>query len=302
MNNNKRVHLVNLYKWRSITALVASLITIVFTLGSIAYGIINDPPEWVNTEFQWFTVDSNCLTAFAAIMIVPFAIDGIRRKRFIYPKWALLIHYSGTICTTLTLVFALGVISWFDPVLAFGDENIFLHIICPLAVLISFFMVESNYKLTIKDTFIALIPFLIYSFFYIYNVVFTGNWQDHYHLNMVLPYYITTPLMYLLIYHIAVFIRKIHNKLVNYREKKMKMLWDDDIDPVTVKIEIYSLGVHAGLNQNIYEVSIPFDILQDLSKKFDISVSDLAKAYVRGSLDGLKERERKEKLELDKLK
>ena len=297
MMKNRRIHLVNLYKWRSIIAFIACLITIVFTLGSVAYGIIYDPPEWVKTEFQWFTVDSNCLTAFAAIMIVPFAIDGIRRKRFIYPKWALIIHYAGTICTTLTFVFALGIISWFDPELAFGEENIFLHIVCPLAVLVSFFMVESNHKLTIKDTFIALIPFVIYSLFYIYNVVFTGNWQDHYHLNMVVPYYVSTPLMYLLVYHIAVFIRKIHNKLVDYREKKMKMLWDEDIDPVTVKIEVYSLGVHAGLHQNLYDVSIPFDILHDLSEKINIDISDLAKAFVKGALDGLKDRERNKETE-----
>ena len=79
--------------------------------------------------------------------------------------------------------------------------------------------------------------------------------------------------MYLLVYYIAVLIRKIHNKLVAYREKKMKMLWDEDIDPVMVKIEIYSLGMHAGLHQNIYDISIPFDILQDLSNKFNIDVS-----------------------------
>ena len=294
----KRIHLVNLYKWRSITALIACLITVVLTSGSVVYAVANDSSQIVNSEFEWFTVDSNCLTAFAAIMIIPYAIDGIRKKRFVYPKWALMIHYAGAICTTLTLVFALCFISWFNPELAFGEENVFLHIVCPLTVLISFFMVESSYKLTIKDTLIALIPFIAYSLLYLYNVVFARSWDDHYMLNTFAPYYVSMPLMYLITYHIAVFIRKIHNKLVSYREKKMKILWDDDISPVEVKIEMYSLGFHAGLHQNVYDVSIPFDILYDVSNRFDISVSDLSKAYVKGAIDGLKERERNSEPEI----
>ena len=76
--------------------------------------------------------------ALATTMIIPFAIEGIQKKRLTYPKWAQRIHYAGVINTTLTMVFVLFVISWYDPLLAFGEENFFLHIVCPLLVLISF--------------------------------------------------------------------------------------------------------------------------------------------------------------------
>ena len=124
---NKRTHLVNLFQWRSKAAFIACLVTIFLTLGSVVYGILTEPGETVKTEFEWFTVDSNCLTALAALMILPFTVEGIRRKRLVYPKWMLLIHYSGTICITLTLVFVLIFISWYDPELAFGKENFFLQ-------------------------------------------------------------------------------------------------------------------------------------------------------------------------------
>ena len=291
MKNNRKIHLVNLYKWRSITALVACLLIAFLSLGSIAYGIITERSETVNAEFEWFTVDSNCLTALAAFMIIPFAVDGIRKKRFIYPKWAQLIHYASTICTTITVVFVLAFISWYDPVLAFGEENILLHIVCPIIVLISFFMVESNFELTRRDMYIGLIPFTLYAFVYFYNVVITHNWNDHYMLNTIVPFYISMPLMFIITFLIALIIRIFYNKLKIYRDKKMRIIWDKDLDSVNIKIEIYSLGVHAGLNQSKYDVSIPFDILQELSEKYNIKIFDLAKAYIKGAIDGLKEKD-----------
>ena len=56
---SKRVHLINLFKWRSWTALTACLITLFFTSGSVIYAIKTDPLELVRIQFQWFTVDSN---------------------------------------------------------------------------------------------------------------------------------------------------------------------------------------------------------------------------------------------------
>ena len=69
---------------------------------------------------QYFTTNSNILAAVSALMILPFAIEGIRKKRFSCPRWAAMLHYAGTICTTLTMIFAVCFISWNDPTFAFG--------------------------------------------------------------------------------------------------------------------------------------------------------------------------------------
>lgn len=54
-----------------------------------------------------------------------------------------------------------------------------------------------------------------------------------------------------------------------------------------VLIEIYSLGVHAGLYEEKNSISIPFDILEEVSERFDIKLAELSKAYMKGALDGL---------------
>ena len=293
---NKRIHLVNLFKWRSTLALIACLVTLFLSVGSIAYGIITDPPELVNTEFEWFTVDSNLFMAFAAMMIIPFAIEGIQKKLFTYPRWALLIHYAGVINTTLTMIFTLGFISWYNPAKAFGEENKYLHILCPFLVLLSFFLVEARHTLTRKDNFIALIPFSIYCALYVYNVVYAKNWDDHYMLNTLAPFYVSLPLVYLLIYVIGYLIRIAHNKLLRYRDSELKKIWDEELDPITVKIEIYSLGTHAGIHEEKDNISVPFDILEEVSEKFDIKLEELARAFSKGVIDGLKEKEEKKKL------
>ena len=58
---------------------------------------------------------------------------------------------------------------------------------------------------------------------------------------------------------------------------------------MSIKIEVYSLGYHAGLHQEKDDVSIPFDILEEISKTFHIKMADLSKAYTKGVIEGLKD-------------
>lgn len=293
--NTKNVHLINLFKWRSQIALAACLDTLVLSSGSLVYDLVTSPPETATTEFQWFTIDSNIFMTLAVMMIIPFAIEGIQKKRFTYPKWAQCVHYAGVINTTVMLVFVVFFISSYDPELAFGKENFFLHIVCPLLVLISFFMVESVHPLTRLDNIRSLIPFTIYAILYLINVVFLKTWEDHYLLNTILPFYISMPIMFVVAYSIGWLIRIVHNKLLKYREKKLKMIWNEDLDPVTVKVEIYSLGTHAGLYEEKDSISVPYDILEQVSQRFNIKLIELSNAYNKGVIDGLYEKQNKKK-------
>lgn len=288
--DNKRKHLINLFKWRSVVAVIACLITVTVSLTAIGYSFISITLEEVREMFRWFTVDSNLLTALAAMLILPFAIEGISKKRLTYPKWVQRIHYSGAICLSMTMVFAVGFISWYDKEIAFGGANLFLHILCPICVITSFMMVESNYTLTRKDNLLALIPLVIYGVIYYYNVMITGAWYDHYNLNAYIPIQISVVLAFILAYLLGWIIRIVYNRLLDHREKKLKLIWQEDLDPVTVKIEIYSLGTHAGLHQEKDDVTIPFDLLEDVSERFDIKLEDLSRAYTKGVIDGMKER------------
>ena len=130
--------------------------------------------ENVSKLFRFFTTLSNILTALASGFIIPYAVNGIRKQRFSYPKWMSMMHCSGTICTTLTFVFAMAFILPFNRESAIGGYNFYLHVICPLAVLISFFMVEINKKFTYKDMFICVFPAFIYTVVYLVMVAFVS--------------------------------------------------------------------------------------------------------------------------------
>ena len=83
----KRVHLVNLFRWRSCVALVACLITLICSLGAIGYSFMYLSLQDIRELFRWFTTDANLLTALSAVLIIPFAIEGLHKKRLTYPKW-----------------------------------------------------------------------------------------------------------------------------------------------------------------------------------------------------------------------
>ena len=97
-------------------------------------------------------VNSNVFSALGAIMMIPYAVEGIRRKHFTYPKWIQVIQYSGAICTTLTMIFVIFLIF---PVagsfVAFGGIYVWLHLVCPIMSLILLFSVDSNIEITKKD-------------------------------------------------------------------------------------------------------------------------------------------------------
>ncbi len=194
-NGSRRVHLVNLFRWRSAAALAACLLTLALALWAIGYSFVSGTLKEVREMFRWFTIDANVITALAAALLIPFAVQGVGRKRLTYPKWMLLIHYSGTLCLMLTMAMTCGVISWADPRGAFGGANLFLHVVCPALIAVSFFMVEANHTLDRKDTLIALIPVAAYAALYGIKVFVTKAWADHYRMDEMLPVYVSAPLV-----------------------------------------------------------------------------------------------------------
>ena len=199
-----RRYMIDLHKWRSAVALVACVVTMVLSISAITSNLIKyvDSGLGIRDLLQYFTIQSNLMTALASSFIIPYAINGIRRKRFVYPKWLSMLHYSGTLCTTLTMVFALLFILPHDRDLAIGAHNFFLHVICPIGILISFCMVESSYKYSRKDNLICLLPVLVYSLVYLTMVVIIGEerggWKDLYLLDEFIPWYFSIFLMYFL--------------------------------------------------------------------------------------------------------
>jgi len=296
-----RGYIINLSRSRSILALIASLITVGFSIYAIVGGIImyvkmgKSPGEL----FHWFTTISNTLTAFAAAMIIPFAVEGSRNKSFSYPKWIAMFHYSGIVCTTLTMTLSLGIMSWSDPETAFGGYNRYLHVLCPIMVLLAFLMVESGIRYTVRDAFLAIIPAVIYIAVYVWEVVIigqeNGGWEDMYNALTLfpLPVPVLLVILFLTVLGISLLIRWFYNKLTAAREKRMnERLWPKDTNPVEINIEIFGLGRYMGAHADTKYIGLPLDLIKKIADRYDIKTETLLRPYIRGLLDSLNDRQK----------
>ena len=292
-----RGHIIALSKWRSRLALIASLVTVSCTMYAVAGGIVKYVKMgWdLGTLFNWYTINSNFLTAFSAAMIIPFAVEGIRKKHFSYPKWVAMFHYAGMVCTTLTMVFSVGFISWYDPVLAFGEYNLYLHVICPIMVIASFFLVEAGFLYTKKDAVLAAVPTFIYEVIYALQVVVigkeNGGWEDMYHLAEFIPFEVAVLLLTLLALGISLLIRRLYNGLTGKRhERLLSRLWPKDVNPVEINIEIFGLGRYMGRHADTKFIELPLDLITMIAGQYNLKTEDLMKPYIRGFLDSLRDR------------
>ncbi|MBQ9156832.1 MAG: hypothetical protein IJ137_08625 [Eubacterium sp.] len=292
-----RSYIIGLSKWRSLLALFASLITVSFSMYGVAGGmVIYVENQWpLENLFHFLTINVSCLMAFCACLIIPFAVEGMRKKHFSYPKWVAMLHYSGITCSTFVFVFTVGLMSWADPYAAFGGYNRYLHIVCPIMTLIAFFMVESGFVYTLKDAVIAIIPTLIYEIIYLYEVVILGadkgGWEDMYHVTEYLPSAVSAVLVLLLVTGVSLLIRFLYNKLTIFRLKKMReRLWPEDVDPTEIMIEIFGLGRYMGKHVDSKYADLPLDVIQMIADMYGFKMKDLMKPYMKGFQDSLEEK------------
>ena len=291
-----RRYIIGLYRIRSSIALLASTIAIVFSLTGIVFGLLiytrnGVPPIEL---FRYFTIDMNLFGAVGAGMIVPYAVEGIRKKRFSCPRWTAKLYYVGTSCIVLIMFFTVGLISWNDPELAFGGNNFFLHVICPLMVLLSFMLIESEYHYSLVDNLLCLIPVVVYGGKYIWEVVIVGaengGWEDMYYFTVFMPAWLSALLMAAVSFGIAALIGHISNTLSAYRRRRLEQgLWDSDVDPVEIKIEIFGLGRYMGKHEESCNVTIPLDIIELIARRYDMKEEELIRIYTKGVLDSIKE-------------
>ena len=290
----RRRYIIGLYKRRSIIALIACLLALFFSMNGILFGLIRYTKNGVSPKelFRYFTVDINFITAIGAGMLAPFAVEGIRKKRFSCPKWAAKLHYIGTSCISLIMFFAVFVISWTDPVMAFGEANFYLHIVCPVMIVLSFFFIESNYRYTSKDALFCIIPVLIYGFVYFTEVVVkgeeNGGWPDYYHFTTNAPVAVSAAAMLAITFGVALLIGRISNILSKYRAGKLEEgLWEDDVSPVEIKIELFGLGRYMGRHEDMSNATLPLDIIELLSHKYGLKKEELIRSYTKGLMDGI---------------
>ncbi|MBQ7172417.1 MAG: hypothetical protein IJR89_09105 [Clostridia bacterium] len=294
-----RESLTVLLRRRSVIALCCVILTLILAF----YGII----EGVNrtntvlhkngfTSFIYYTMISNAFAALSAAFVFPFAIEGIREKRFIMPKWTALLHYMATVSIAVTMVFVLAFISWAAPDDAFGGVNLITHVICPPLILLSFFQLESGRLFTWKDRLLGTAPCFCYLIVYYVEVVLigeaNGGWPDIYRVRENISPVLAIPVFLLIAFGVSTAVALLSNCLTKKRNKKMFRLWKKDLDPIEVKIEAFGMGRMAAQYADENDVRIPYDILSALAGMYRIDTEDLMRSFAKGLMMERKDREK----------
>ena len=138
--------------------------------------------------FKYFTTDSNVLCAVTALILCFFEVKQLFTSQMVIPKWAVILKFTGVVSftvTLLTVIFFLAPVScmkggWSNFLFYFKGNVFALHLSTPVLAIISFVFFEKTVHLGSKDLLWALIPTILYSFVYLYMVVFAHKWNDWY--------------------------------------------------------------------------------------------------------------------------
>ncbi|MBR3641739.1 MAG: hypothetical protein IKN53_06915, partial [Oscillibacter sp.] len=214
------------------------------------------------------------------------------------PKWVAMMHYLATTSIAIMMVFVLAFMSWASPKTAFGGFNLVVHIFCPMLILISFFQMENGHLYSRKDRLIGILPFTVYLVVYLIEVVAigqeNGGWPDIYRIREFMSPAVAVPMLTLFAFIVSTAVALLSNELTKRREKKTYRLWQEDLDPIEVRIEAYGIGRMAGQCSEKNNVRIPYDILEYLAERYHLKIEDLMEPFVKGMLIERKERDRKE--------
>ncbi len=134
--------------------------------------------------FQYFTVDSNLLAAFASLLLLFGQLRYLLRGRPIHRALTVL-KFVGTISVGLTFftVFCfLGML--YDYRSMIEGVNLFMHLITPLLAMLSFCLLERDAALPFRSVFLGLLPTLLYGAVYMLMVVAWKRWYDFYGFNI----------------------------------------------------------------------------------------------------------------------
>ena len=171
-------------------------------------------------NLRYFTVLSNLLMAAASILNIVYTIIALKLNKEI-PSWVSKLKYAGASAVALTL---LVVLLFLWPVFhvpgLYSGANLFMHLIIPIMGGLSF-VLGGTETLKFKESFISVVPMLIYGAWYIGNNAINGigEWPDTNDWYGFLswgwgPGLIIFAVLILMTWGVALIMRYIHNRIL----------------------------------------------------------------------------------------
>lgn len=239
--------------------------------------------------FRMFTVNSNILAAISSFTVIPYAIDGLRKKEYVLPDWVVVFMMTGTVAVALTFLVSLFILSPVKGfVLIFTGSRFFLHGVCPILNIIAFSVFVTSHKVSIKQSFIALIPVAIYAILYFIMVVVIteerGGWNDIYGFATRIPFWIPALLILPLTFGIATPIRLWHNYSFARRRKNEAEIFLDYFDGKKAEEIVYEMGRARAKIQPYGDVILPTLVIKKVVyfTESDLDTESASKLYLDG--------------------
>ena len=242
-----------------------------------------------------FTVNSNILAAISSFAIIPYAIDGIRKKEYSLPNWVVVFMMTGTTAVSLTFLVSLFVLSPVKGfVLIFTGSRFFLHGVCPILNILAFCLFVTSHKIKVKETFYSLIPVGIYAVVYFVMVVAIseahGGWKDFYGFATRIPFWIPALLILPLTFGIATLIRLWHNHSFVKRRKNEAQIFLDFFEGKSAEQIITEMGHARAKLQPDGDIIVPALVIKKVMifTESELDIDTACQLYLRGYWDAVK--------------
>ena len=246
--------------------------------------------------FCMFTVNSNILAALSSFAIIPYAIDGLRKKEYILPNWVVVFMLTGTTAVALTFLVSLFILSPVKGiVLIFTGSRFFLHGVCPILNILAFCVFVTSHKITVKQSFFALIPVAIYAIVYFVMVVLIpkdlGGWDDFYGFATRVPIWISATVILPLTFGITTLVRLWHNHSFSKRRQNEAQIFLDYFDGKEAREILFEMGKGRAKIQPYGDVVLPTMVIKKIVyfTDSDLSINDACRLYLDGYLDAVQE-------------
>ena len=246
--------------------------------------------------FCMFTVNSNILAALSSFAIIPYAIDGLRKKEYILPNWVVVFMLTGTTAVALTFLVSLFILSPVKGfVLIFTGSRFFLHGVCPVLNILAFCVFVTSHKITVKQSFFALIPVAIYAIVYFVMVVLIpkdlGGWDDFYGFATRVPIWISATVILPLTFGITTLVRLWHNHSFSKRRQNEAQIFLDYFDGKEAREILFEMGKGRAKIQPYGDVILPTLVIKKIVyfTDSDLSINDACRLYLDGYLDAVQE-------------
>ena len=141
-------------------------------------------PGRLKTAFRFFTCQSNVLCAASAMVMAAAEIFSEP-----VPEWVWILKYIGTASVTVTMLTVFFFLApsvgrdWIEVLLK--GRDLFLHLLTPLAALITFCVFEKR-GMSFAQCLWGLLPVVYYGPLYLYKILYAPKekrWEDFYGFN-----------------------------------------------------------------------------------------------------------------------